>query len=251
MARARRFASALVGGILAARTLSAAQPDRSVREVFPPVQGFYAKYLDCDGIVVRSSAAVADQALELACTKITLMLANIPDVRKVLVARGAELHIVGRDELTSDLPEFRSQRGVVFTDEKGARVTIDTRTRGRGGLRASCGEENILHLPGDRWRGVDTCVHEFAHTIMNDGLTAAQRARIQQCYERAMASGLWPRAYAATNAMEYWAELSMWYFGDHGDQRMAGTPPQDGRAGLRAYDPEGFALLDEFYGRPG
>ncbi len=39
----------------------------------------------------------------------------------------------------------------------------------------------------------------------------------------------------------------MWYWGTHGDLGMKGTKPAKGREGLKAYDPEAFALLDEFY----
>ncbi len=213
----------------------------------PRLQDFYAKLLDCGGIPVRSSINVDDQALQLACGKIDLLLHDLPQVRQVLAARGAELHIVGRNEVTSDLPEFRSQRGVVYADEQGKRVTIDSRTRGKGGLKASCGEENLLQLPNDRYRGHDICVHEFSHDIMNVGFTEAQRERIRAQYRAALAAGLWQQSYTATNAMEYWAELSMWYFGGRGDLRMKGPAPGDGPEGLRAYDPGGYELLDRLY----
>jgi hypothetical protein len=213
----------------------------------PPLQAFFSKLLDCGGIPVRSSAAVDDLALELACGKIEMMLRDIPAARGRLIARGAELHIIGRNEVTSDLPEFRSQRGVLFSDSRGRVWTIDTRTRGKGGLKASCGEENLLHLPGDRYRGQDICTHEFAHDVMNVGFTNAQRARIRAQHEAARAAGLWPDSYTISDAMEYWAELSMWYFGGRGDRRMQGPPPADGPEGLRAYDPAGFELLDELY----
>jgi arabinan endo-1,5-alpha-L-arabinosidase len=39
----------------------------------------------------------------------------------------------------------------------------------------------------------------------------------------------------------------MWYFGTHGDLRMAGPKPAEGREGLKEYDPESFALMDDFY----
>jgi alpha-glucosidase len=175
-----------------------------------------------------------------------MMLRDIPAARSRLIARGAELHIIGRNEVTSDLPEFRSQRGVVFAD-RGRLWTIDTRTRGKGGLKASCGEENLLRLPSDRYRGQDICVHEFAHDVMNVGFTNAQRARIRVRHVAARDAGLWPGSYTISDAMEYWAELSMWYFGGRGDRRMQGPPPADGPEGLRAYDPKGFELLDELY----
>jgi len=39
----------------------------------------------------------------------------------------------------------------------------------------------------------------------------------------------------------------MWYFGTHGDLHMTGVRPENGRDGLKNYDPEAFELLDEFY----
>ena len=39
----------------------------------------------------------------------------------------------------------------------------------------------------------------------------------------------------------------MWYWGTRGDRGMQGTKPANGREGLRAYDPEAYALLDDFY----
>src|SRR5262249_6882522 len=47
------------------------------------------------------------------------------------------------------------------------------------------------------------------------------------------------------NAKEYWAELSMWYFGAHGQRGTSG--PADGSAALATYDPDGHALLDNIY----
>jgi hypothetical protein len=42
--------------------------------------------------------------------------------------------------------------------------------------------------------------------------------------------------------MKYW-----WYFGTHGDLHMKGAKPAVGPEGLKAYDPEAFTLLDNFY----
>ncbi len=216
----------------------------------PAVSGFFEKYVDCGGIAVRSSSAVDDEALRLACEKISLMLRHIPQARKALVRRGAELHIIGRDEQTSDLPEFKSRRGILYVDNRGRLTTIDQRARGMGGLFSSCGEENILHLAGDRYGdGSDVCVHEFAHAIMDHGIEPQQRQQINEQYETAKSAGLWENAYAATNAKEYWAELSMWYFGSHGARRhMIAPPAGDGPEALRSYDPRGFDLLQNIYG---
>jgi len=38
------------------------------------------------------------------------------------------------------------------------------------------------------------------------------------------------------------------YLGSHGDLRMSGPKPGNGPAGLKQYDPEAYALMDDLYG---
>jgi hypothetical protein len=216
----------------------------AVHESRPPVRDFYDKYADCGGLFIRSARVVDDVALQLACGKVANMLSRAPQIKANLLEWQAELHIIGRDQQTSDLPELRSYRGMDW--DKITHQDIDQRTRGVGGLYSSCGEENLLNLPSDRYRGgSDICVHEFAHAVMNLGLDDAIRKDIEAQYRRAKSAGLWNGLYAATNPQEYWAELSMWYFGAHGDRRASG--PGDGTAALAAYDGDGYALLDNIY----
>ena len=120
-------------------------------------------------------------------------------------------------------------------------------SRGLGGLLTSCGEENLLQLPNDRYRGRDICLHEFAHNVQQHGVNREVRARIREQFRASLAKGLWKGAYAATNEGEYFAELTMWYFGTHGDLGMQGPKPENGPEGLKKYDPEAYALLDDFY----
>ncbi len=218
----------------------------TVQHIDPPYLNFYSKYLNSNGIPVRAGAVVSDSALIVASLKLDMMLLNVPVVRKNLITNGAEFHIIGRNQQTSDLPEFADQKGVQYKDN-GRMTDIDKRTRGMGGLYASCGEENLLHLPGDRYiGGYDICVHEFAHTLMNYGLDSLLHTKIIAQYHLSTAKGLWKGAYAASNEQEYWAELSMWYFGAHGDM-LPGKQPVPGRASLQAYDPGGYALLNSIY----
>lgn len=205
---------------------------------------FYKKNAETDGIPIRASAAVAEAALAEARVRLHRMLARIPAVAKNLSDAGAELHVIGKDQSTTDLPEHRDMKGKPFDGE----LTMDERTRGVGGLLASCGEENLLHLKSDRYRdGRDICVHEFAHTLRNFGLTPEARKRFDRRYHSSLARGLWETAYAGTNPDEYFAELSMWYFGSRGDYGAIKPEPRVGAAWLKAYDPEGYALLDELY----
>jgi hypothetical protein len=225
-----------------------AQSAAPVVSVNPPTFGFYSKYLNCGGIAIRSSAAVDDKALTKAGQKIDMMLANIPAIRHNLAQWGAEIHIIGKDQQTSDLPEFSDQKGVSHVDNAGTTTNIDTRTRGMGGIYTSCGEENLLNLPGDRYAGgSDICIHEFAHNIMYYGLDDIIEKKIKDQYKNAIAKGLWKGAYASVDAGEYWAELSMWYFGAHGEFLKGTKLPAPGPDGLLSYDPEGYALAKTIY----
>lgn len=225
-----------------------AAPARSVEKpavvpIDPPEKGFFSKRLDYEGIPIKAHKDVADEALYQGRARLAMMLDKLPEIRRRLQKVGAELHIIGRNQVTSDLPEFRHMKGKPFDGKK----TIDERTRGMGGLLTSCGEENLLRLEVDRYRGRDICVHEFAHNIQDNGMPEAIRIRIRQQFQRSLAKGLWKGSYAGSNEHEFFAELSMWYWGTRGDLGMQGTKPANGREGLRAYDPEACALLDDFY----
>jgi len=211
----------------------------------PPAQGFFSKRLDFHGIPIKAHQVVADEALFAAYGQLGRMLEHLPMVVSNLAAAGAELHIIGRGQATTDLPEWRQDKGKKLAEYGG--LTRDERTRGMGGLLTSCGEENLLQLPEDRYLGRDICCHEFAHDIRNYGLPPAIRARFDEQHRRSLEAGRWQGSYAASNADEFFAELSMWYFGTHGDLQMAGPKPGSGPAGLKQYDPEAFALLDDFY----
>jgi hypothetical protein len=237
---------AIGGGLLFAESPAPLTPaGRSIMPMDPPEGGFYAKRLDYEGLAIKAPSNVVDQALYAAHERLSMMLSHLPSVRVKLAAAGAELHIIGRDQVTTDLPEWRHDKGKPLAEYNG--LTRDERTRGMGGLRASCGEENLLRLDKDRYRGRDICVHEFAHTIFNYGIPRSVRKQFAEQRQRSLARGLWVGSYAGSNVNEFFAELSMWYFGTRGDLNMKGDKPADGQAGLKAYDPEAFALLDDFF----
>ncbi len=222
---------------------SLADPGIQVFRIDPPEGGFYAKRLDYKGIAIKAPAVVVDSALVEAQRRLDLMLHAMPDAVANLAVGGSELHIIGRDQVTSDLPEHLSQKGKPFDGD----MTIDERTRGVGGLVASCGEENLLRLPKDRYFGRDICLHEFAHTLMEYGLDNALRDKIERQYHLSLANGRWKTMYAATNPKEFFAELTMWYFGTRGDYGKISPPPVPGRDWLKSYDPDAFKLLDDIY----
>lgn len=236
----RPFCAALVVALLSfSQGLLAGE---AVERIHPPEQGFYGKRLQYAGIDIKSHASTDDRALIAARDKLEQMLRSVPVVRANLAAAGAELHVIGAEQATSDLPENRHLKGRPYE----GKLTIDERTRGTGGLLASCGEENLLKLARDRYAGRDICVHEFAHTIYRYGIDETARALFAARFAAAKGRGLWHGMFAGTNPDEFFAELSMWYFGTYGDP---GRLPrvESGPAWLAAYDPESFTLLDRFY----
>jgi alpha-glucosidase len=217
----------------------------SIITLTPPEKDFFAKQLDFHGIPIKAPQVVVDAALFAASDRLSMLLSNQPTVISNLVSAGAELHIIGRDQVTTDLPEWRHDKGVKLNEYHG--LTRDERTRGMGGLLTSCGEENLLKLENDRYRGRDICLHEFSHNIRNHGVSSEVRGKFDEQYKRSLEKGLWLKSYAGSNPDEFFAELTMWYFGTHGDLHMTGPKPENGSEGLKKYDPEAFALLDEFY----
>jgi len=217
----------------------------AIQRSSPPEKGFFSKQLDYHGIPIKAHEVVTDEALREAFGRLDMMLRHQPVVLTNLVAAGAELHIIGKDQVTSDLPEHRHMKGKKihsYNDQ-----TVDERTRGLGGLLTSCGEENLLHLEQDRYRGRDICVHEFAHNIRSVGMSPEVRVKFDDQWQRSLKNNLWVGSYAGSNADEFFAELTMWYFGTFGDMGMKEPKPAKGKEGLMKYDPEAFALLDEFY----
>lgn len=222
--------------------------DLVITRIDPPERAFFEKKAMCLGIPIKAPGVVEDAAIQEAGRRLKMVLANLPKANANLIKAGAELHIIGRNQGTSDLPEFRHLKGKPFQGKPTEKVTtIDERTRGMGGLQWSCGEENLLKLANDRYFGRDICVHEFAHTLMNYGLSKAMRQTIGATMKTAIAVGRWKGAYASSDSNEYFAELTMWYFGTHGDTPRGSDVPKPGRDALKNYDPDGYKLLDDLY----
>lgn len=243
----------LAGGL--ARPLHAADETNKPASAYPKIQvidppenGFFTKVLSFNGILIKAPAVVVDDAMYRAYDRMALETARIPMAVSNIAAAGGELHIIGRNQVTTDLPEWRQDKHVPLYEPTYNGATRDRRTRGMGGLITSCGEENLLNLPTDRYRGSDICLHEFAHNIEGSGMGREIRAKFDAQAQISKDKGLWLGSYACFNPAEYFAELTMWYFNSHGSLGgLRGTRPEPGTEGLKKYDPEAFALFDEFY----
>jgi hypothetical protein len=220
----------------------------TITHISPPEQGFFSRKVIFRGIPIKAHQVVADAALLEAHRRLSRMLAYMPVVVDNLVDVRAEMHIIGKDQQNSDLPYLRHWKGKPYESYGRSFSSFDERNRGIGGIPASCGEENLLMLPSDRFTDRrDICTHEFAHTVFNYGLSANAREVIQRQFKNSIDKGLWDTAYASTNEDEFFAELSMWYFHSRGDYGRIKPKPQEGPDWLRRYDPQAFTVLDNIY----
>ncbi|MBX9584745.1 MAG: hypothetical protein K2X87_30955 [Gemmataceae bacterium] len=214
----------------------------AVREAFR-LDPFYLKYADAGGVPVVASAAVDDRAVSQAAATVERMLANRPDVLEALAKARVRVAVIGKAERTTQLPEYAGLR-----DEADY---WDRRARGLGATRAapasSVGEENLLGLTGDRYRGESIMVHEFAHTLHTMGLNRVDRGfepRLREAFAAAKQRGLWPDTYAATNPLEYWAEGVQSYF-DCNQKPQPGVHNEVATGpALKRYDPDLYDLID-------
>ena len=161
---------------------------------------FYKKYVNSFGLPIVSSQEVPDAALLRANSLINQMLADRPDIRKALIEAGVRFVVMGAKEMTTDIPEYSHMKPKKFWDE---------RARGLGGRVVSCGEENLLCYPVDRYDDENILIHEFAHCIHHSGIGRIDKdfdKNLKASYEKALAKGLWKNTYAGSNVGEYWAE---------------------------------------------
>lgn len=206
-------------------------------------RGFYKKYIDVRGLAVLSSGDVDDLALQRTYDIVTHLLAGRADVLKAMVDGGTRLIIIGRDQVYTDMPEYRNHPNPAYQNE---------RVRGTGGFDVtSFGEENLLNLPLDRYDDESIGVHEFCHTIdaALSRIDQGWRGKLRQTYQNATSKGLWKNAYAGSNPAEYWAEICQSYF-DCNRINNWNHGPIGTREQLKVYDPEGYELVRTTFALP-
>ena len=216
------------------------------------IPSFYQKYIETEGLYVTSSGKVSDEALLKACDIISLMLAKRPDVKAHMVKKGCHVMVIGKDEETCDLPEFAH----ICNCEDSIKYW-NWRARGFGGapedeFSSSCGEENLLALPQDKYVGENILIHEFAHLIHTVGIVGVEpdfNERLEALRQNAIRKGLWEKTYAVSNKEEYFAECVQSFFNCN---RYA--EPANGvhnwvnrRTKLKTYDPDMYRLLQKYF----
>jgi alpha-glucosidase len=232
--------------------LAALAEEPSISVIPPPAEerqrlrlsAFYTKYVSEHGLPIVASDKVDDEALREAARIIAHMLEKRDDIRQAIIKNRIRVAVMDLSEETTDVPEHSD-----LTPKK----YWDGRARGLGATlvrpATSCGAENLLNLPGDRYPRENILVHEFGHTIhelgMND-LDPDFDKTLQCVFETSIAAGRWKNTYAATNYHEYWAEGVQSYF-DTNDAHNSQHGDVDTREKLAEHDPDLFKLIDDVF----
>jgi hypothetical protein len=201
---------------------------------------FYAKHLDCGGMAILSSAKVSDYALREADFLVRQLLHGRADILRAIAAAKIRLAVMAPSEFTLDVPEHSDLAPASYWNRRARGLGATTQRPA-----VSCGEENLLCLPGDPYATENILIHEFAHVIHEIGLAVIDPnfdKRLQQAFAEAKATGRWPDHYALNNHREYWAEgVQSWFACNRP------TDPVNERAALATYDPPLAALLTEVF----
>lgn len=206
---------------------------------------FYKKYLNASGLPIIGSEAVSDEAFYKTREVILMMLEKCPSIKAKLIDNNARIAIIGRNELTTDIPEYN-----------GMDKQMNTRARGFGGTielpMTSCGEENILCLNNDRYNGEDILIHEFAHTMHSMGISFIDidfNNKLNTIYSQALSEELWKNTYAISNPAEYFAEGVQCWFNVNKKEAVTNGIHNDinTRDKLKLYDPRLHDLISMYF----
>jgi len=206
---------------------------------------FYQKYLNASGIPIIGSADVSDEAFYKTREIVLMMLSKSPMMKAKMIENNSRIAIIGKNQELTDMPEYNQ------LDK-----SINNRARGLGGWidfpLTSCGEENILGLSADRYKGEDILIHEFAHAIHMLGIIFIDTSfndKLKSCYTNAINQGLWKDTYAISSQEEYFAEGVQSWFNVNDEAKKANGIHNEINtySELELYDPHLHKLISSYF----
>ncbi len=157
---------------------------------------FYKKATPVQGILIATSAAVPDVVLLEAAFQFDGVMRSIrPEVAQRIRDKKVLCVLVGQRELTSDVPQFASDKTGKELDFYNWRQRgFLTRVDGRQVVLFS--EEDVLEYEGGM-QLESILIHEFGHVIDGAGFDKALSDRLTAAFENAKEKGLYQDGYAA------------------------------------------------------
>ena len=245
----RKFAAALWlllgGSLLAQKSEFEVTPVPEEVRQYLGLADSHQKRVSVGDFSVIGSKRVSDYALKEAAFLIRRMIGKRDDLLTALNQNKTRFVIMARDEYTTDVPEHSDLRPAIFWDQ---------RARGLGATdqrpAVSCGEENLLCLPGDPYDTENILIHELAHALHQMAIVHVHpgfQDRLDECFEMAIKEKIWEGTYASTNPFEYWAEgVQSWFDTNRENDHDHGTI--DTREELQKSDPRLARLIRKTLG---
>ena len=157
---------------------------------------FYTKTTEVQGILIATSERVSHFTHREAAWLFDRIMRGIqPEVSQRIRDHKVLCIIAAHDELTSDVPQFKSDKTGRELDfynwrQRGFLTRIDDR------ITVFFAEEDVMEYEGGM-QLESILIHEFGHVIDFAGLDEDQRARLTRLYEGAVAEKLWHDGRAA------------------------------------------------------
>ena len=171
-------------------------PSEAQRKEYGLKSSFFKKSLLVQNILIATSHKVSDLAINESAYLFNQMMLDInPEVAKRIRSRNVLCILVGKDELTSQIPQF-------VTDKTGEDLDFYN-WRQRGFLRYIEGrpvvlfaEEDVLEFKGGM-QNESILIHEFGHVIQGAGFNKSQQEELNAAFAKSRARNIWNDGRAA------------------------------------------------------
>ena len=158
--------------------------------------GFYKKATVVQNILIATSAKVADLTHKETAYQFDMLMRSIkPEIAEQIRKKRVLCLLIGHDELTSQLPQFT-------TDKKGKELDFyNWRQRGflkHIGRRPTVvfAEEDVMEYDGGM-KLESILIHEFGHVVHGAGFDAALQERLTATFDNVKITGIWNDGRAA------------------------------------------------------
>ncbi len=157
---------------------------------------FYQKGAWVQDILIATSKQVSDYTILEAAYQFDMVMKTIkPDVAERIRERKVLCVLVAKDELTSDMPQFKSDKTGRELDfynwrQRGFLTKVDGRST------VLFAEEDVMEYEGGM-QIESILIHEFGHVIDGAGFDENQRRQLKEAFEQAKAKGIWNDGLAA------------------------------------------------------
>ena len=158
--------------------------------------GFYKKATVVQDILIATSAKVADLAHKETAYQFDMLMRSIkPEIAERIRKKRVLCLLIGHDELTSQLPQFT-------TDKKGKELDFyNWRQRGflkHIGRRPTVvfAEEDVMEYDGGM-KLESILIHEFGLVVLGAGFDAELQKRLTATFENVKKTGIWNDGRAA------------------------------------------------------